>query len=161
MKRIGLAIAIATLGTTGIASAAGIGIHTFSSDGSSQAAGIEATTDQLALNCLVASGFGQSSSCSAGVTNPSVSLPGLDSVTGLTGLVDTSTVLSTVQGLPGRVQSTAGGLAAQAAAASPIHCIGAVGLPAEVAAALPAMATDAVSSVISQVNGLSGSSITT
>ena len=87
MKRIGLAIAAAMLGTTGVASA-GIAVHQFtlSSSTDSQSVALNAKTENLAANCWVATGSGKAASCSTAASVPGVSVPGvpggLDQVTG-------------------------------------------------------------------------------
>jgi hypothetical protein len=86
MKRIGLVIAAAMLGTTGVASA-GMAVHQFSVSSSANTEGValDAKTAGLAANCWVATGAAKAASCN---TSASPALPGLPSLDDVTGLVN-------------------------------------------------------------------------
>src|SRR5690349_15261295 len=101
MKRIGLAIAAAMLGTTGVASAAiAVTQFTSSSSSSSHSVALDAKTEKLAANCWVAVGGSSASSCNTGAAAASVSgLPGLTDLDKATGLVDASDLIATAQGV--------------------------------------------------------------
>ena len=74
MKRIGLAIAAAMLGTTGVASA-GIAVHQFtvSSSTNSEGVALSAQSKELAANCWLATGGGKAAGCN---TSAAATLPG-------------------------------------------------------------------------------------
>ena len=138
MKRIGLVVAAAMLGTTGVASA-GIAAHQFSlsSSNGSQSVALDAVTKNLAANCWVATGSGNAASCNTGLSTGGLpGLPGLDQVTGL---VNVGNLVSTAQGVAGEAfnaATSAAGAATAAAGGLPVQC--------DVNAAAPSAVTDAV-----------------
>ncbi|MDQ1566101.1 MAG: hypothetical protein QOF96_981, partial [Actinomycetota bacterium] len=122
MKRIGLAIAAAMLGTTGVASA-GIAVHQFTlTSNDSQSAALDAKTENLASNCWVATGAGKASGCNTAASLPGVSglpgLPGLSDLDSVTGLVNAQGLVDTAKGIAGQVA----GAATSAAGAVPVDC---------------------------------------
>src|SRR5689334_5229110 len=117
MKRIGLAIAAALLGTTSVASA-GIALVQFTSSNSSssQSASLDAQTEKLAANCWVAVGGSSASSCNTGGASAAASgLPGLSALDKATGLVDAGPLVATAHEVAAGVAGKATGLAASAA----------------------------------------------
>src|SRR5687767_11199032 len=141
MKRIGLAIAAAVLGTTGLASA-GIAVHQFSVASDTESAALDAKTGNLAANCWVATGAGKASGCNTAVSNPSLpGLPGLDSVTGL---VDAEGLIDTAKGIAGE----AAGAATAAAGTVPVNCDVSAGLPSAVNGAVGGVVPKEVSGVV-------------
>src|SRR5947208_3537256 len=114
MNRIGLMIAAAMLGTTGVAPA-GIALHQFTSRRSSpQALPPDAATQNLAANCWIAVGGSSASACNTGAGSASASgLPGLSDLDKATGLVDASDLVTTAKGL---ADQTAGQATGQATA---------------------------------------------
>src|ERR1700752_4107032 len=97
MNRIGLIVAAAMLGTTGVASA-GIAVHQFSAStsASSDAVKLDAKTEGLAANCWIAPGAGKAANCQASAGAAVPGLPGLDEVTKL---VNAQGLIETAQGL--------------------------------------------------------------
>ena len=160
MKRIGLVVAAAMLGTTGVASA-GIAVHQFTSSDGSQSVSLDAKTEQLAANCWVATGAGNAAECKTSAAAPG--LPGLDSVTGL---VDAQGLVHTAQGVAGQAVAAAGDAAAQAAAASPLDCNVSAGVPSgvvppAVGSAVPKQVTDAAGQALQTVGSVTGVNVGT
>ncbi len=124
MKRIGLVVAAAMLGSTGVASA-GIAVHQFSlsSSTSSQSVALDAKTEDLAANCWVATGAGQAAGCNTAAS--SGALPGLPNLDQVTGLVNVDSLVDTAKGIAGQAVGTAtsaAGAATAAAGGLPVQC---------------------------------------
>ena len=150
MKRIGLAIAAAMLGTTGVASAA-MSVHQFtlSSSASNQSVALDAKTENLAANCWVATGTGKAANCSTAASLPGVSVPGLSGLDAVTGLVKPQALLDEVKGVAGTAAGGTG-VATQAA-----------GTAGNVAGAAVNAATGAVNAATGAVNGVVNSATKT
>ena len=106
MKRIGLIIAAAMLGMSGVASA-GIAVHQFaaSTSANSDSVKLDAKTEGLAADCWIATGAGKAANCQASAGSALPGIPGIDDVTNL---VDGTGLIETAQGLAGRATSAAG-----------------------------------------------------
>ena len=152
MKRIGLVIAAAMLGTTGVASA-GIAVHQFaaSTSANSESVKLDAKTAGLAADCWIATGAGKAANCQASASPALPGAPGLDDVTKL---VDAQGLIETAEGLAGTATSAAGAVTSAAAGVSPVNCSVSAGVPSAVTSAVPKAVTDAVpSQVTDTVNG--------
>src|SRR5579884_1698401 len=150
MKRIGLAIAAAMLGTTGVASAA-MSVHQFtlSSTASPQSVALDAKTQNLAANCWVATGAGKAASCSTAASLPGVSLPGLP-LDKVTGLVNPQALLDEVKGVAG----AAAGQAVGTAGSAPGTATAAAGAATNAATGAVNAATNAVNGVVNSATGV-------
>lgn len=165
MKRIGLVVAAAMLGTTGVASA-GIAAHQFSlsSSNGSQTVALDAVTENLAANCWVATGSGNAANCNTALSTGGLpGLPGLDEVTHL---VDAGSLVNTAKNVAADAFDTAtsaAGATTAAAGGLPVQC--------DVTAAVPSAVTDAakgivpsdvandLNSVVGAVGSVTGSSV--
>lgn len=154
MKRIGLAIAAAMLGTTGVASAA-MSVHQFtlSSSASNQSVALDAKTENLAANCWVATGAGKAANCSTAASLPGVPVPGVPGLDTVTGLVNPQALLDEVKGVAGTAAGGTG-IATQAAGTAG-NVAGAAGNAATNAA------TGAVNAATNAVNGVVNSATNT
>src|SRR5581483_8751400 len=165
MKRIGLAIAAAVLGTTGVASAA-MSVHQFNLSGSStgfQSVAFDASADNLAANCWATPG-GIAASCSTTAGLPGVSLPGLSSLDQVTGLVNPQALVAEAKGVAATAVGGAAGAAGNAVEAAgglPVDCSISAGAPSAVSGALPGAVTDAVNTVLGTVGSATGVHVTT
>src|SRR5262245_17263736 len=116
MKRIGLIVAAAMLGTTGVASA-GIAVHQFtaSSSGNTEGVALSAQSKELAANCWLATGAGKTSKCNTSVAAGLPGLPGLDEVTNL---VNAQGLIDTAKGVAGQAVNAATSAAGAATSAA-------------------------------------------
>ncbi|HVW31721.1 MAG TPA: hypothetical protein VHL53_04200, partial [Acidimicrobiia bacterium] len=151
MKRIGLAIAAAMLGTTGVASA-GIAVHQFTlTSSNSPSVALDAKSEALAANCWLATGAGPAASCNTSVSAPSLpglsSLPGLPGLDTVTGLVNAQALVESAKGIAGQVVGTATGAAGQTDVA------GVAGNAVGTATGAVNAATNAVNGVVNSATG--------
>jgi hypothetical protein len=166
MKRIGLVVAAAMLGTTGVASA-GIAVHQFSlsSSNGSQNVALDAATENLAANCWVATGAGSAANCNTSASTGG--LPGLpSSLDQVTGLVNADSLVHTAKGLAGEAfnaATSAAGATTAAAGGLPVQCDVTAAVPSAVTDAakgvVPADVANDVNNVVGSVAGITGSSV--
>jgi len=137
MKSIGLAIAAALLGATGIASA-GMAAHQFTVAHDSQSTALDAKTEHLAANCWAATGAGKASGCNTAASTPG--LPGLSDLDTVTGLVNAQGLIDSAKGVAGQAAgaaTSAAGAATSAAGGLPVTCDVTAGVPVTVPSAVP------------------------
>lgn len=172
MKRIGLAIAAAMLGTTGVASAA-MSVHQFtlSSSASNQSVALDAKTENLAANCWVATGTGKAANCSTAASLPGVSVPGLSGLDAVTGLVKPQALLDEVKGVAGtaaggtgvatQAAGTAGNVAGTAGNAAVNAATGAVNAATGAVNGVVNSATKTVNGVVNSATGVVNGAVNT